>query len=621
MKKMSVAEVLKRCEETAFIHYSRHKYRDPNKWPYWKFAGEINSLAFHDLADIPVEEIEGNHYLIYNYSFELSSTPNWFFSDKPDTFWPSCHYSKINYRPGNPYGDVRINWELNRLQILPSLALLDENRANEILTDWLSRNPYLHGPAYLSSMEVALRWISVYRTICLFKKPIDKLLLQNIIGLAIASGNFIENRLSTHSSAGNHLIVEAVGLFWIGKALGKASQGPYWSDKARKILWDQVRRQVHPDGSSIEQSFWYLGFVIDALLHYLMLEEREKIPEDVKDRIEQSLDFVSEVILPDGSFPDFGDRDDGCVSRYHGDPSKKRFLNLLSIGCCYFDRHDWLLNVNKDECFCKSVRDTPGQSIQQSDEKQVSFKDKSYVNSYHDAGITALRRGKGRLFFRHAPLGMPPTYGHGHADALSILFYWDNIPVLIDLGSGQYNANQDIRDYFRSTIAHNTVEICGKSQADMLGPFMWDKSYTAQMVSSSLSPVLMAEARHDGYLEKYSIQHYRKIVWRDNKHIEIHDEFIGQADLGMRGGFHLDPACLGVKCKENKIIADFGRFDFIISFPGDFDVQVYHGSCDPFMGWKSTIYGQWEPIYSVVFNSRIAGDYKYKIDFFVKENV
>lgn len=72
-----------------------------------------------------------------------------------------------------------------------------------------------------------------------------------------------------------------------------------------------------------------------------------------------------------------------------------------------------------------------------------------------------MKWSKGRLLFRHAQLGLEPTYGHGHADALSILFYWDNTPVLIDLGSGQYNGNQAIRNFFRSTTAHNTIEIGG----------------------------------------------------------------------------------------------------------------------------------------------------------------
>ena len=91
--------------------------------------------------------------------------------------------------------------------------------------------------------------------------------------------------------------------------------------------------------------------------------------------------------------------------------------------------------------------------------------------------MTVMQWNKGKLLFRHSRLGLDNTYGHGHADALSVLFYWDEIPILIDLGSGQYNGDQAIRGFFRSTIAHNTVEIGGENQAEILGPFMWKESY------------------------------------------------------------------------------------------------------------------------------------------------
>jgi len=48
--------------------------------------------------------------------------------------------------------------------------------------------------------------------------------------------------------------------------------------------------------------------------------------------------------------------------------------------------------------------------------------------------MTLMKWGKGTMLFHHAPLGLDNTCGHGHANALSVLFLWDNVPVLIDLG-------------------------------------------------------------------------------------------------------------------------------------------------------------------------------------------
>ena len=113
-----------------------------------------------------------------------------------------------------------------------------------------------------------------------------------MVGLAIASGKFIEKHLSTHSSAGNHLIVEAVGLFWLGRALENRNIGKAWIAKARKILHAQICRQINPDGTNKEQTFWYLGFVIDAVFHYFLLEKQERVPDKVRQRVQKSLELI-----------------------------------------------------------------------------------------------------------------------------------------------------------------------------------------------------------------------------------------------------------------------------------------------------------------------------------------
>ena len=337
---MSPAEVIKRLVELSGIYYSQIKYRNPSKWPYRRFAPEGISLKFHVLPGCQLAN-DWEYYQVYNNNFDLTKRLDWYFSDQDNIRWPVCHYSKVNYRPGNPYGDVRINWELNRLQFLPVMAVSDEKLAKSIIKEWITENPFVHGPAYIASMEVALRWMSIYWAACLFKQPLEKPFELDLIGLAVASGKFIENRLSTHSSAGNHLIIEAAGLFWIGKALEGSKVGDQWIDKARNILKEQVPKQINPDGSNQEQSFWYLGFVLDALFHYFLLEDHTKIPLEIRNRVEKMLEFVNDLTLPDGSFPDYGDRDDGFIFRINGNYDESPFLGLLNTGAFLFNRPEW----------------------------------------------------------------------------------------------------------------------------------------------------------------------------------------------------------------------------------------------------------------------------------------
>ena len=195
LEKMSLAEMFKRFSEQIGIYHSRVKYRDPTQWPYRRFARNGISLTLHSLPSAPVTN-DWAHYRIYNFEFDLTKPLEWDFSEDDSAQWPACHYARINYRPGNPYGDVRINWELSRLQFLPGMAAAHQDLAKKILVAWLDKNPYLHGPAYLASMEVALRWFSIYWGVCLFEDPLEKPLHDSIAGLAVASGKFIERRLS-----------------------------------------------------------------------------------------------------------------------------------------------------------------------------------------------------------------------------------------------------------------------------------------------------------------------------------------------------------------------------------------------------------------------------------------
>jgi len=240
---MSPAEVVKRLVEYSGILYSRIRYRDPSRWPYRRFAPEGISLKLHDLPGCPLTN-DWKRYQIYNFNFDLTKRVDWYFSGQDNIRWPDWHYSKINYRPGNPYGDVRINWELNRLQFLPVMAVTDEYLAKNILEDWMAKNPFAHGPAYLSSMEVALRWLSVYWTACLFKQPIEKHLEADLTGLAVASGKFIESRLSTHSSAGNQS-------GWV--VLDRKGPGRKWR---RKSMDKKGEEHINGTGAKTDKPGW-----------------------------------------------------------------------------------------------------------------------------------------------------------------------------------------------------------------------------------------------------------------------------------------------------------------------------------------------------------------------------
>lgn len=619
LKKMSLAEICKRVYEYGYIFHSRLKHTE--KRLYRKFVRDDVQLTLHHLPSFPIKN-NWRDFKIYDKGFDLMSPIDWLVADTAEeSRWPLVHHSYIDYRPGNSCGDIRINWELNRLQFLPSLAVFDERRAKAILADWLKNNPYPFGPSYVSSMEVAIRWFSIYWTISILKELIERELLQDFTGLAMVSGRFIENHLSTHSSAGNHLILESVGLFWIGKALEKHRIGSRWAEKGRRLLWEQILAQINPDGSNKEQSFWYLGFVLDAIFHYLLLEDRAIIPQPVLKRCEMMLEFINKLIAPNGAFPDYGDRDDGYVFRIDDNYDTPRFLQLLALGSHFFQRPEWFRDGGSQR---RILAFWTGKAFQKNDMvptqylSETSDAGKKFLKTFSHGGITLLKQNETEVLFRHAKLGFGNTAGHGHADALSILMAFRKTPILIDLGSGQYNGDRDIRNYFRSTIAHNTVMVNNESQAKTLGPFLWDKFYNVETMSSAVEPTLYVEASHDGYLRRYGIIHSRKIELVEPTTLNIHDTFSGPGDISIDGAFHMG-ACKSVVINRNVAHADFGSFAALISFPDAFRLWTLSGSLSPFAGWRSAVYGRWELINSVFYSKHIKANDGYMISIHIEE--
>jgi len=604
---MSIREIPKRLLDYVVTYRSQIAFASTRHLPYSYYANSKRILKIHSLPGITLP-IDWKKYQIYARTVDLTQPIDWYFSDE-DSGWPKEHYAKINYRPGNPYGDIRINWELNRLQFLPLMAFSNRELAAAIIADWLNKNPYLQGPSYCSPMEVALRWISIYWTVCLLKKHIDDRLLKEVEGFGVASGNFIEKRLSTHSSAGNHLIIEATGLFWVGKALEATDQGQVWLRKARAILWAQLLRQTSPDGVGREQSYWYLGFILDAILHYLLLEDRDLIPEKVISRIEAVCEFLRATRIDDHAFFDYGDRDDGFVFRASSDYSESYFADLIETADLLLTKTNICSRLPSERSrrfqfwSSENLEKAPNGTSTNVNRDNKEIKEKKSLKTFLDGGITVMTWGKGKLFFRHARLGIEPTYAHGHADALAVLFFWGNTPVLVDTGTGQYNKDEFLRNYFRSTLAHNTIQIEGKNQAEIISPYMWNRSYDTKLSLSQDNPFLAVEACHTGYEKQFRVIHTRKVEWQVPKKILITDRFLGpHGPVSYAGAFHLG-TCLRTEHQGNHFLVDYVGFRLSIGLPPEVDAQLYYGSKKPFVGWLSPLYGEIEPISSVIFSS------------------
>ena len=141
------------------------------------------------------------------------------------------------------------------------------------------------------------------------------------------------------------------------------------------------------------------------------------------------------------------------------------------------------------------------------------------------------------------PHGFLSIAAHAHADALSVEVRYGGVDVLADPGTYCYHGEPAWRSYFRSTIAHNTVELDGQSQSSDGGPFLWLRHANAREIDvRDVGERAEWTAEHDGYPSLDPPARHRRSVRLDraSRSIDIVDEIDGGGH-DLRLAFHLGP--------------------------------------------------------------------------------
>jgi len=486
----------------------------------------------------------------------------------PDTKkeWPIVFFDSIPYRQDNPYGDIRIAWESSRLQHFIALAKLANNNEGivsdqaiklieEQFLSWVDDNPPFSGIHYISAMECALRILSVCYALDMIRAKLQSSdrIWPALLNMIRVHAGYIENRLSLYSSVGNHTIAECAGLIYAGKLFPEMDGAERWVAKGLDILKQEADYQILKDGGGIEQAFWYQLFIIDlyGLVAALLKHKNEAVPPVIASALHRGRKFLHTLAQSPSQLPAVGDSDSG----YALSPC----LGLswegveISEGISRFD-----------------------------DSGYTVLNDKSSIPCF--------------LLFDHGPLGKSPSYGHGHADALSIMLNIGKQNILIDPGTYTYTRHAQWRSYFRSTRAHNTVMVDGLDQARQETSFMWSQPFKANLLESETENegVIRLLAQHNGY-HKVGVTHWRGIIFRPSSSLLIWDYLDGKGVHGLELNWHL-----GYHPDEKN-----GEYEFpilpqsvLMSVEGG-EASLHSGTVNPHYAWKSRTYGIKEPITSL----------------------
>ena len=524
---------------------------------------------------------------------------------------PLVHWTDVDFLDAERVGDSKVIWELNRHQWLVRLGQAyrmtgDERYAERFaaaIVQWRLANPPGIGINWASSLEVAFRIISWSWAVMLFRgsRVLGPELFVEILEGVAGHAAHVERYLSRYYSPNTHLTGEALGLFYAGLVFPELRGARRWRRLGRRILVDELDRQVLPDGFHFERSTCYHRYTVEIYLHFVLLAARNAVPlpREVAEQLEDMVDVLLALREPDGSIPAIGDADGGSLlplaPRPRGD-----LRGVFAVAAAVFRRPDYAWAAQGPGPEALWLCGPAGSDV----ESLAPRAPESAASAlFAEGGYAVMRSGWDRrahqLVFDTGPLGCPVSAGHGHADLLGIHCTVFGEATIADPGTFCYTAEPAWRDFFRGTAAHSTVRVDGLDQAVPRGPFSWQARPSARLLRWVTTESLdVADAEHDAYARLADpVTHRRRVLWIKPRYWIIVDDLAGAEthEVELRFQFApidvlVDPA-LGARAQ-----APSGTGLFLHPFStAPLTAEVVAGGMSPAAGWISRDYGRREP--------------------------
>lgn len=281
-----------------------------------------------------------------------------------------------------PGADVKVPWELARMQHLPQLALAAAlSRAgesglssperyasefrNEVL-DFIATNPPRFGVNWTTTMDVAIRvanWLVAHDLFlaagATFDPAFEAIFARSVLEHA---GHIAANLEGTAQLRANHYLADIVGLLFAAAYLPRGDTTDAWLTFAALELLAEGRNQFNEDGSNVEASTCYHRLSAEmvtygAALLQGLVEDKAAARRDhdlrpiegLACRLERMAEFTIDLTKPDGHVCQIGDNDNGrflklapSVRRMPVAAARERFASLAGYAALPDDATYWV---------------------------------------------------------------------------------------------------------------------------------------------------------------------------------------------------------------------------------------------------------------------------------------
>jgi uncharacterized heparinase superfamily protein len=301
---------------------------------------------------------------------------------------------------------------------------------------------------------------------------------------------------------GNHLLENALALCFGGLGVGDMPS----FEKGLRLLERELTDQILDDGAHQERSPMYQQILLERMLDCLNLAlanpKGQRLIGLLGPTIVSMFTWLRGMTFADGSIAYMNDA-----------------VNGVSMKTGWLEAYAIALNLEPN---VQPVR-------------------------MGSSGYRRIDRGRYECIVDAGNLGPDHLLAHAHSDTLSFCLNYDGRPVIVDTGTSTYEEGP-IRNYERSTRAHNTVMVDSREQSVPWSSFRVARRAYARILDEGPRHI---RATHNGY-DGIGVSHVREFRFEDTR-LLIEDR--------VEGGRHHEaflhfPADIEVECFDNvRIVA------------------------------------------------------------------
>lgn len=414
-------------------------------------------------------------------------------------------------------------WRYNQHYFDDLNALNSESRNHwhlALLQLWVAENKPGSGVGwdpYPTSLRIVnwLKWSyaeNVLPTIC-------------VQSLAVQA-RYLMRRIEWHI-LGNHLFANAKALVFVGLFFS-GNEADQWLHKGLKIISDELGEQVLADGGNFERSPMYHAIFLEDLLDLVNLAQA--FPGAISDLtvthwrevVHLMLHWLDAMKHPDGEIAFFNDAAIGIA------PSPSEL-----------DAYASRLGFKVDPIHAR-------------------------ISHFTDSGYIRLSWGDSLALLDVARVGPDYLPGHAHADTLSFELSLFGQRVFVNGGTSRYGIDE-VREFERSTAAHNTVVVNSENSSEVWGGFrVARRAYPHDLAIDETPDSVVVSCSHDGYCRlSGKPTHRRKWDFSDSA-LRVFDQVDGDIESAV-AYFHVHP---------NVVVSDNPVGGWLLLLPGGQKISV-----------------------------------------------